>query len=144
MHWKSGAYWNLGREGQFMDEVVNGLYVAFFFYYKTGVCFCHIREHINDSFVFFMSVLLQLASRLHIQIVNPEPPHFSPLSSRLWPSLLHLFPKSKHTTKVSSECVTNSMCVPECIVKDHWKKTKRNKNNRRRMVNYFLLLLLIW
>lgn len=46
-------------------------------------------------------------------------------------SLLHMFPKSKHTTKVSLEYVTNSTCVCELIIKDHWKKRKKHKKREK-------------
>lgn len=55
--------------------------LPFFIEFSFGVCFCCIRQHINAQMIYLyflfllMLVSLRLASRLHIQNVNPEPTH---------------------------------------------------------------------
>lgn len=118
VHWKRGACGKLGREGQFMDGAVDGFYVAFLYELIWGL-FCCVRQHMNaqmiELYLFLLKLVsLRLASRLHIQNVNPEPTHFLPpvfCFVFFWSPMPHMFPQSKPTEKVSSEYVTNSMCV---------------------------------
>lgn len=123
VHWKGGAGWNLGREGQFTGEVADRFNVAFTFF-LSGLCFCCLHQHIQDFFVSFY-VITSVASCPRIRNVSHEP---------TCPAH-HLFPKSKHTTKVSLEYVTNCVCVRicerECIVNDHWKKKKESTMNSK-------------
>lgn len=59
-----------------------------------------------------------LASRLHIQNVNPVPTHlYAPRPSPV-------FPKSRHTSR-------GCWYVCETVVRDHWKKTKKQQKRLR-------------
>lgn len=74
---------NWGEKDSSWTGLLMDFYVAFLYRIKFGVCLLCICQHINaknDLFVLFLLMLvsLRLASRLHIQNVNPEPTHFLP------------------------------------------------------------------
>lgn len=90
MHWKKRGIFEPG-EGE--ARMPMDFYVAFLRRIQLeGSC-----QHINAQMLFFFLTvgITWLASRLHIQNVNPEPTHFSPQRAK---------------QKVSLESVTNS-CV---------------------------------
>lgn len=110
-------------------------FICTFFFSLSRRCWCWYHFGWHRAFISRMSTLNR---RISCPSLPPSPPFYfilfyffpvgPPLSSL---SLLHVFPKSKHThKKVSLEYVTNSTCVCVCVWVYSKKITGRKKKKK--------------